>query len=76
MAILIQIDSSFSFLSISLYCLFIYILARMYWAALANEMSIQTDQERFTVRLWCTNDKKVKKRPKVDNVWMIKRDNK
>ena len=48
----------------------------MYWAALANEMSIQTDQERFTVRIWCTNDKKVSKRPKVDNVWMIKRDKK
>ena len=39
----------------------------MYWAALANEMSIQTDQERFTVRLWCANDKKV---------WMMKRDKK
>ena len=38
---------------------YIYIYICIYTYRLV-EMSIETDQERFTVLFWCTNDKKVR----------------
>ena len=47
------------YLAITLSKIWLNIYTCMYTYRLL-EMSIETDQERFTLRFWCTNDKKVK----------------